>query len=97
MKWSERQMKNVDERIEELKKKNKGKYITQGVSFNKECPRQMALLKFALENSASFSGLIKELLAVRFESTHQQIITPQSQLQPKPVPKIKSKNVGNFI
>ena len=53
----------VDKMIESMVDRTKGKYITQGVSFNKGCPRQMNLLKVALMSSASFSGLAKELLA----------------------------------
>lgn len=82
---------SVDERIEEMKSKTKGKYITQGCSFNKECPRQMALLKFALESSASFSGLVKELLALKFNGeVSSEPAKPHSY-------KSKSTNVGNFI
>lgn len=57
---------NVDEFLEELKNRTNGKYINQGVAFNKNCKRQMALLRSALLDSSSFSGLIKEMLAVRF-------------------------------
>ena len=91
-------MKNVDERIEELKARTKGDYITQGCSFNKNSPRQMELLKFALENSDSFSGLVKELLAKMLDNggIHHNgngvNITTQPQYS-----KPKSKDVGNFI
>ena len=57
---------NVDEFLEELRNRTNGKYINQGVAFNKNCKRQMALLRSALLDSSSFSGLIKEMLAVRF-------------------------------
>lgn len=56
----------VDKLIEEMRMKTKTNYITQGVAFNKNCPRQMGLLKNALMGSASFSGLIKELLALKY-------------------------------
>lgn len=56
----------VDKLIEEMRLKTKTNYITQGVAFNKNCPRQMGLLKNALMGSASFSGLIKELLALKY-------------------------------
>lgn len=57
----------VNQMIEKIIKRSKGKYITQGVSFNKDSPRQMELLKKALmSSSSSFSGLIKELLAMKF-------------------------------
>lgn len=58
----------VEKLIEEMKLRTKGNYITQGVSFNKDCPRQMDLLKNALMGSASFSGLIKELLALKYSN-----------------------------
>lgn len=61
---SHRTEEEVDEMIEKMTKRTKGKYITQGVSFNKTCPRQMSLLKKALLASASFSGLAKEALAI---------------------------------
>ena len=90
-------MSNVDKRLEELKSKNKGTYITQGVSFNKNSPRQMELLKFALEQSDSFSGLIKELLAKMMDNggIHHSggaNFAPQQQYN-----KPRSKDVGNFL
>ena len=81
----------VDQMIEKMIKRSKGKYITQGVSFNKDSPRQMELLKKALMSSSSFSGLIKELLAVKFNEETAQI--PQQQPQ-TPQKKI---NIGNFL
>ena len=53
----------VDKMISEMVRKTKGKYITQGVSFNKDSARQMELLKMVLLRSNSFSGFIKEMLA----------------------------------
>jgi hypothetical protein len=87
-----RSEKEVDEMIEAMASRTKGKYITQGVSFNKTCPRQMGLLKKALMSSVSFSGLAKELLAMRFSENGvvaeaNPIIKPQSQV----------KNIGNFL
>lgn len=97
----------VNKLIEEMVKRTKGKYITQGVSFNKTCPRQMNLLKNALMSSVSFSGLGKELLAVKFEQNEQPTalklvggtlgqgkVKNQPVLQPE-APKLK--NVGNFL
>lgn len=86
-----RSEEEVDKMIEDMMKRTKGRYITQGISFNKSCPRQMNLLKKALMSSVSFSGLGKELLAIRFndENTNE----PQSVNYNKP----KIKNVGNFI
>ncbi|WP_416147919.1 hypothetical protein ACM26V_16940 [Salipaludibacillus sp. HK11] len=70
--------KNVDETLQKLIAKNKGDYITQGCAFNKNCPRQMELLRFALESSASFSGLVKEMLAQRITPT----TSPEKPQQP---------------
>lgn len=92
-------MKNIDERIEDLRSRNKGRYVTQGVSFNKESDRQMALLKFALENSDSFSGLVKEMLARMLDNggihhngvSNQLASSPQTQSNPK------LKDIGNFL
>jgi hypothetical protein len=63
---------NVDEFLEELKNRTSGKYINQGVAFNKNCKRQMALLRGVLLDSSSFSGLIKEMLAVRYSDDHKK-------------------------
>jgi len=63
-----RSEEEVEVMIEEMKKKSKSKYLTQGVTFNKESERQMELLKFALMYATSFSGLGKELLADKFDS-----------------------------
>lgn len=85
----------VDAIIEDMKNRSKGRYITQGVAFSKTCPRQMALLKQALMASDSFSGLAKELLAMKF-SGHQ--ITSGSTQQGMSAPsKPKTKNIGNFL
>jgi len=89
--------KDVDKIIEDMKARTKGNYITQGCSFNKNSPRQMELLKFALEQSDSFSGLVKELLAKMLDNggIHHSggaNFTPQQQYN-----KPKSKDVGNFL
>jgi len=84
----------VEQMIEKMIQRSKGKYITQGVSFNKDSPRQMELLKKALMSSSSFSGLIKELLAIKFSGESQettQIHQRQPQMQPKKI------NIGNFL
>lgn len=94
-------MSKADERIEDLKSKNKGAYITQGVSFNKDCPRQMELLKFAFEKSASFSGLIKELLALSLNGGSDDMrFLNNENVKNKAFQSNnheKRKNVGNFI
>jgi hypothetical protein len=92
MTWNNmRSEEEVDALIEEMKTRSKGRYITQGVSFSKTCPRQMELLKKALMYSNSFSGLAKELLAQKFNGggVAQTPSTPQS--------KPKIKNTGNFL
>ena len=83
----------AEQMIEEMKRKTKGKFITQGVSFNKESERQMELLKFALMSSSSFSGLIKELLAARMDGLYYGTL-PTQQAAPPP---IERKNVSNFM
>ncbi|UGO51108.1 hypothetical protein PQE70_gp250 [Bacillus phage vB_BanS_Nate] len=88
----------VNEMIQEMTNRTKGKYITQGVSFNKTCPRQMALLKSALMSSVSFSGLAKETLAMRFNDSSPSYAGNQASMSHKPVKKeTKSKDVGNFL
>lgn len=81
----------VNQMIEKIIKRSKGKYITQGVPFNKDSPRQMELLKKALMSSSSFSGLIKELLAMKFSEETVQIHQKQPQTQQKKI------NIGNFL
>lgn len=96
-----RNEEEVLQMIEDMKKRSKGKYITQGVSFNKTCPRQMHLLKMALMQSASFSGLAKEMLALRFEDFGKpQLVygVQQQGMSPHYAPeKPKIKNTGNFL
>lgn len=82
----------VDILLKDMVDRTKGKYITQGIAFNKTCPRQMELLKRALMSSISFSGLGKELLAVRFNGGSNVVNMPAI-----PVMKTKIKSVGNFL
>lgn len=56
----------VDIMIEKMVNKNSGKYITQGVAFDKNSESQMKLLKMVLMSSYSFGAMIKELIADRF-------------------------------
>lgn len=97
--------------ISDMINRSKGKYITQGVSFNKDCPRQMGLLKKALMASVSFSGLGKELLALKFDEKYIQTpiptistpkidekVTPIYQNTTQPISETtKIRKVGNFI
>lgn len=100
-----RSEEEIDKLIEGMIERNKGKYITQGVSFNKTCPRQMDLLKKSLMSSVSFSGLAKEMLALRFEQREQAFVPKlimgtqgkgsHAQYNEVEIPKLK--NVGNFL
>ena len=96
-----RSEEEVELMIEEMKRKSKGKYITQGVTFNKESERQMELLKYALMYSTSFSGLGKELIADKFESdlSRNKTKNTSSQLSDKTntVEVVEKKDTGNFL
>lgn len=81
----------VDEMIKDMVGRTKGNYLTQGVAFNKNCPRQMALLKKSLMASVSFSGLAKEILAVKFNGGLVQKDVEVEEVKPT------IKNVGNFL
>lgn len=77
----------VDALIEEMINKNKGRYITQGVAFNKSSESQMRLLKLMLMSSYSFGALVKELIAERFSENPPTpppipTYTPQSPTPP---------------
>ncbi len=98
----------VDEMIEDMKRRTKGRYITQACSFNKDCPRQMYLLKKALMSSVSFSGLVKEMLSHRFtEPTNYSVVgngygnITNSQFPTDNVsnikPEEKKTDFGNFL
>jgi hypothetical protein len=84
----------VDVLIADMVSRSKGRYITQGVTFNKSCPRQMGLLKKALMSSASFSGLGKEMLALRFSSDKYNL---SHDFNSPPAPDTPKKNTGNFL
>jgi hypothetical protein len=92
MKWI-RSEEEVDKIIADMISRNNSRNITQGVTFNKTCPRQMGLLKKALMSSTSFSGLAKEMLAVKFNDDEQKAIP--SQLQQ--VTETQKKDTGNFF
>ncbi|MBZ9536666.1 hypothetical protein KGR20_21110 [Cytobacillus oceanisediminis] len=70
-KWAGVQLtdKNVDEYLYDLSN-GKARHITQGVSFNKEDPTQMNLLRLALIRHGSFSGLVKFMLAEIFKEAN---------------------------
>lgn len=95
MEWH-RTEEEVDAMIEDMINRTKGKYITQGVAFNKTCPRQMGLLKKALMSSSSFSALAKEMLALRFSENgvgNGQFFSSEPF---PPLPK-KEKDTGNYL
>lgn len=88
----------AEEIIQKLLNKGKGKYITQGVVFNKSNPREMELLKKAIMSSATFSGLIKEMLTEKFS----EVPIPQPNNQQSNPPKeenetVQKRDVGNFL
>lgn len=70
--------KDAEARLAELLANSKSQYISQGVSFNRECPRQMGMLLFAFKKSASFSGFMKEMLALRMAAENVPELTPTS-------------------
>lgn len=93
------QKTNVDDKINNLINKNNGKYITQGVSFNISCPRQMSLLRHALGDSHSFSGLVKEMLALRYTNEQPKKVSEIPQLNPRKQSEnsIKKANANSWI
>ena len=70
----------VDALIQEMLNKNKGRYITQGVAFNKSSESQMRLLKLMLMSSYSFGAMVKELIAEKFSDN------PNNNTPPPPPP-----------
>lgn len=88
-----RSEEEADQLIEEMLKKGKGKYITQGVVFNKTNPREMELLKKALMSATSFSGLTKEMLTHKFNGISLQ----QNEIIEEKTEEIKKKDTGNFL
>lgn len=102
-----RNEEEVDRIIEEMKKKTKGQYITQGVSFNKDNERQMQLLKYVLLRSTSFSGFVKDILA-QHELSEQQYASqelphylpgyyPPQKHYPEKIPQEPDIDIGNFL
>lgn len=93
----------VDKIIADMSNRIKGNYITQGVAFNKTCPRQMKLLKNSLMSSASFSGFVKEMLAIKFEKdegnnqNQNNTLIPQSKSIIMHEESNQNRDVGNFF
>jgi hypothetical protein len=77
-----RSEEEVDALIEEMLKKGKGDYVTQGVAFNKSSPRQMELLKKTLMSSSSFGGYVKDMLAFKFS----EVKLPSQEVSTPPIP-----------
>ncbi|MCL1700865.1 hypothetical protein [Lysinibacillus sp. Bpr_S20] len=98
-----RSEEEVEAMIEEMKKKTKGKYITQGITFSKDSERQMELLKYALMYSTSFSGLGKELIADKFKSELSKNKIKNNNSQPSKetynnyTEVVEKKDTGNFL
>lgn len=59
---------NVDEYVQDLCNDTKGRYINQGVSFNKNDSFQMDILKQVFLSHESFSSLVKHLLHQHFKT-----------------------------
>lgn len=87
----------VDDKINKLINKTKGNYITQGVSFNINCPRQMNLLRLALTDSNSFSGLVKEMLALRYSGEERQLKSKPIKISERNETKIDKSNAMAWV
>ena len=83
MRWV-RSEEEVEMIIDELVKKTKGNYITQGVAFNKNKKNQMDLLRMVLRSSYSFGGFIKEMLAEKFNEESFKIVSNNLESDSKP-------------
>lgn len=91
-----RSEEEVDALIEEMLTKGKGKYVTQGVAFNKDNPRQMELLKKTLMSSSSFGGFVKDMLATHFNRGEEQYGFPPANYN-QANPPTKKRDIGNFL
>lgn len=65
---------NVDEYVQDLCNDTKGRYINQGVSFNKNDSFQMDILKKVFLSHESFSSLVKHLLHQHFKTNEPATI-----------------------
>lgn len=94
-----RSEEEVDEMIAKMIARTKGKYITQGVSFDKTSKRHMELLRNSLLHSNSFASFVRELIADRFSENPSSKNTKSGgeiQLQSNTVPVPPIRNTGNF-
>lgn len=83
---------NVDEYLTDLGSKFAGDYITQGVSFNKQDPYQMDLLRQALLTHGTFSGFIKHMMSVYFNQQKQQNMYQNQQYYSPLLPQTQRQN-----
>lgn len=94
-----RSEEEVDEMIAKMIDRTKGKYITQGVSFDKTSKRHMELLRNSLLHSNSFASFVRELIADHFSeipSRKNAQSGGEVQLQSSTVPIPPIRNTGNF-
>jgi hypothetical protein len=70
---------NIDSVINTFINDTSGRHITQGVSFSKNNPREVQLLRKALLEPYSFSSLIKMLLTERYEGRLVHVSKDDSQ------------------
>lgn len=83
---------NVDDYLNDLYHDTKAQHINQGVSFNKDDPYQMGLLRLALIEPQAFSGLCKKLLNLYFESKNMPIQNISFKFEILPQEKIETKS-----
>ena len=90
-----RSEEEADKLIEKMMNKGKGDYITQSVTFRKDNPRQMELLKKAMMRSESFSSLVREMLHREFNEDEVKPVQQSNPVDPEPIP--ERKDTGNFL
>ena len=88
-----RSEEEADKLIEKMMNKGKGDYITQSVTFRKDNPRQMELLKKAMMSSESFSSMVREMLHREFSGDEIQSASPSKPVEETP----EKKDTGNFL
>lgn len=86
----------VDAMLEDMISRSKGKYITQGVAFNKDSSTQMQLLKMALMSSYSFGGMMKELLGEKFSSPFSNNLKEFKTTSKSPIEEFKTITNPSF-
>lgn len=91
-----RSEEEVEEMIEEMLLKGKGKYVTQSVLFKKDSEVQMELLKKVLMSSTSFGAFVKQIIAEKFDGVELSNVR-NDQNHSNSSPPIQKKDVGNFF